>query len=437
MREKQSRLAGFHRLSPQERRAVAAEWGGLSSEDVEAWTTGGLSLEAADRMIENVVGLQAFPVGVAVNLRLDGRDRLAVLAIEEPSVVAGLSNAARLLRFGDGIRTFADPALMIAQIQVLDVPDPEEAAARIRGAETELLEAADAVDPLLVRAGGGARRVETRTLDSLGPEDPVGSMFVVHLLVDVRDAMGANAVNSMAEALAPRIEALTGGRVRLRILSNLADRRLVRAEGRVPVERLGGRGAEGPEVARGIVEASVFAERDPYRAATHNKGIMNGIDGLLLAAGQDWRAVEAGAHAYAARSGRYTALATWRLEDSELVGRLELPMAVGTVGGVVKVHPVVQANLKVMEVSSASDLARLAAAVGLAQNLAALRALATEGIQRGHMRLHARNLAAAVGARPDEVDRVVALMLECGEVHAAGAERALAAVRGGDSGGGP
>ncbi len=426
---KTSRKPGFHKLSYEERLDFVASWGGLDESRRAAILSGGLELDAADRMIENVVGRLGLPMGVGLNLLVNGRERLVLMAIEEPSVVAGMSHAAKMLRDGGGVTVQVSEPVMIAQIQILDA-DPDRAVAALEQARAEILHRANEVDPILVRVGGGARDMEVRVLAPSGPSDPVGAMVVVHLLVDVRDAMGANAVNSMAETLAPFIEDLTGGRVRLRILSNLADRRLLRAEGRVPIASLAGRGTDPQDVARGIVEASVFAERDPYRAATHNKGIMNGIDAVLLATGQDFRAVEAGAHAYAARSGRYSALATWRIDGDDLVGRLEMPMAVGTVGGVVKTHPAVAAALQVMEVEGASDLAALVGAAGLAQNLAALRALASEGIQRGHMKLHARNLAVAAGAGPDQVGAVVDWMVGHGKVTASGAAEALEVISG-------
>ena len=432
-----SRLKGFHKLSREERLDRVALLADLGRDEAQSLVSGGMDLDLADQMIENVVGRLGLPLGVGVNLTVNGRDRLVVMVIEEPSVVAGMSHAAKLMRGEGGIRVDLDPPIMIAQIQVLDVPDAEKAAAAVQAAKAELLAHANGLDPLLVRVGGGALDMEVRHLvpletgadgdDALA--DPLGPMLVVHLLVDVRDAMGANAVNTMAEGLAPSIEKLTGGRVRLRILSNLADRRLVRASGSVPVDDLEGHGMTGRDVAEGIVEASVYAERDPYRAATHNKGIMNGVDAVLLATGQDFRAVEAGAHAYAARSGRYRALSRWRIEGDRLVGRLEMPMAVGTVGGVVKVHPTVRAALRVMEVLKAADLAELAASAGLAQNLAALRALAAEGIQSGHMRLHARNLAVAAGASAEEVDLVIQEMVNSASMTAAGAASILERLR--------
>jgi len=391
----------------------------------------GLSLEVADRMVENVVGVFGLPMGVGVNLKINGRDQLVPMVVEEPSVVAGLSHGAKFLRTGRGIETETTEPLMIGQVQVLDVLDMKRAIAALERATPELLEAANRLDPALLAAGGGAKSIETRVLEPMEHDDPLGTMLVVHLLVNVCDAMGANAINTMVEKLAPRIAALTEGRVRLRILSNLADRRLVTARGCVPFELLGkGNALLGREIAHGIEEASVLAERDPYRAATHNKGIMNGIDAFLVATGQDWRAVEAGAHAYAARKGRYTALSRWRVRDDGLRGEITLPMAVGTVGGVLRTHPAVQAAVhNVLKITTASELGCVAAACGLTQNLAALRALATEGIQRGHMGLHARNVAASVGAEGTEIDRLAKELTHEGAYDAAAASAALTRIR--------
>jgi hydroxymethylglutaryl-CoA reductase len=425
-----SRLKGFHKLPVEERQKLLAERFDLNEEEVSVLArSGALSLEAADRMIENAIGVIPVPLGLGVNLRIDGRDRLVLMAVEEPSVLAGLSNAAKRLRAGQGIVTETTDPVMIAQIQLLDVPDPQKAEKAILDAKNEIVELADQSDTPLIDAGGGARDLEVRHLEPMGDDDPIGPMVVVHLLVDVRDAMGANAVNTMAEGLAGRLAELSGGRARLRILSNLADRRLVTAKGTVPIDQLSCFGRSGADVAKGIEEASVFAERDPYRAATHNKGVMNGIDAVLLATGQDYRAVEAGAHSYASRIGRYTSLTKWRVRGDELTGEITLPMAVGTVGGVVGVHPTVKLAHKIMEIESASDLARVAASVGLTQNLGAIRALAVEGIQRGHMRLHARNLAVAAGAEPSEVDAVVDWMARQKRVDVTGARDGLAAVR--------
>ncbi len=422
-----SALPGFYKVSIEQRRARLAEAVGLEPEALEVLAAGeGLSDDQADRMVENVIGVMGLPLGLCVNLLVDGQECLVPMCIEEPSVVAAASFASKLLRAGGGVATEVTPPLMIGQIQVLDVPRPEEARRAVLEAKAELLVRANKGHPRLVAAGGGAVDVEVHELAPLGPHDPCGPMTVVHLVTDVQDAMGANAINSMCERLAPRIEEITGGRVGLRILSNLTDRRRVLARGRVPFEVLQGRGGESPEaLARSIEEASVFAERDPYRAATHNKGIMNGVDSVLLAFGQDFRAVEAGAHAYAARDGRYTALARWRVQGEALVGELDIPMAVGTVGGVTKVHPTVRVARRVAAIDHAAQLASITAAVGLAQNLSALRALAAEGIQKGHMRLHARNVAVEAGALGEDVDAVAKAIALRGEVSLAAAQAEL------------
>lgn len=402
-----SRWPGFYKLSLEERLARISKESRLRPETREhLGQDSGLPARTADQMVENCIGTFGLPFGLGLNLRVDGVDRVVPMAIEEPSVVAGLGRAARLLRSGPGITSERSDPVMIGQIQILDVPDPAAARERLLCARSDLLEQANALDPVLLRVGGGARDLEVRLLPPEGPDDPVGMMLVVHLLVDVRDAMGANVVNTMCERLAPRVADLTGGRALLRILSNLADRRLVTVTGRVALDRLilGDGGASGRQVAQAVQEASVFAERDPYRAATHNKGIMNGVDAVLVALGQDWRAVEAGAHAYAARSGRYRAMTRWRVEGDDLVGTFTLPLAVGTVGGVTREHPTVRAAFDLTDVRNAKELSALVAAVGLAQNLAALLALVTHGIQRGHMRLHARKLGAALGATDLELD---------------------------------
>ena len=429
-RDRSSRLPGFYRLSVPERQSILAERCDLSLSELAALAGDvGLTMAQAERMSENVVGRLALPLGVCVNLRVDRRDRFVPMAIEEPSVVAAASHAAKLLRACGGVRTERTPPVMIGQVQLLDVPDHEAAAAAIHAARGSLLEEAASLDPVLVvGAGGGPRDLEVRWLPP-SEDDPVGPMLVVHVLVDVRDAMGANAVNTICEGLAPTLERLTGGRARLRILSNLADRRLVVARGEVPIAQFAAKEAAALALTRGIEEASAFAERDPYRAATHNKGILNGIDAALVAFGQDWRAVEAGAHAFAARGGRYTALSRWRLRGDRLAGRLELPLAVGVIGGVVRVHPTVRAALRIAAVTDAGDLASLVASVGLAQNLAALRALAGEGIQHGHMRLHARNVASEAGARGAEVAAIAAAIADAGTVTRAAAQAALRRAR--------
>ncbi len=403
-----SRISGFYRKSIEERVAIAAEKADLTAEEVELLGSGGgLTLDVADRMIENVVGTMAYPLGLAVNFRVNGRDRLVPMAIEEPSVVAAASNMARLMREGDGIEAGCTDPVMIGQIQILDVPDVGAAKKAVTEAKGELIELANQQDPVLVRFGGGARDIQLREVDS-----EAGKMLVLHLLVDCRDAMGANAVNTMCEVLAPVVEKLTEGRVLLRIISNLADNRLARAEAVVKKEAIGGE-----QVVDDIVSAWAFADADPYRAATHNKGIMNGIVAVALAFAQDHRALEAGAHAYAARDGRYRSLTTWsKNEDGDLVGVLEVPMAIGIVGGATRTHPVARLCLKLMGVSKATELAEVMASVGLAQNLGALRALVQEGIQHGHMRLHARNLVVMAGAEGDLVDRAVEALVESGEI---------------------
>jgi hydroxymethylglutaryl-CoA reductase len=409
-----SRLSGFYNRPVEERLALLGEQVGLDAEEVAILGEAGLGLDRANQMIENVVGVHALPLGIATNFLINGRDVLVPMAIEEPSVVAGASLAAKLARAGGGFRAHASEPVMIGQMQVLDLADAWSARFELLSQKPRLLEAADKVDPVIVGLGGGARDVKVRVFE----DSPVGPMLVVHLLYDCRDAMGANAINTAAERLAPLVEEITGGRVVLRILSNLADRRLARTRCTIPLEALAFGDFDGLHVARGIVEAWAFAAVDPYRATTHNKGIMNGIDAVLIATGNDWRAVEAGAHAYAARSGHYTSLSTWNLDEGAggLVGTLELPLVVGTVGGATRVHPTARVALKILGVKSARELAAIIAAVGLAQNLAALRALATEGIQRGHMGLHARQVALAAGATDQDVTRVAEQMVREGVI---------------------
>ena len=374
---------------------IAREWAGLDDAELTALRDAGLSMAAADLMIENVVGRFALPFAVATNFRINGRDYLAPMVVEEASVVAACSYAAKLFRQGGGFTASADEPIMIGQLQVLDLADLDAAVEAIMERKTEILERANQASGSIVARGGGAIDLQERSLRNTA----VGDMLILHLHVDVRDAMGANAVNTAVERIAPLIESLCGGRVNLRILSNLSDRRLTRASGAIPQEALATDDATGTEVVRWIIEAAAFAEADPYRAATHNKGIMNGIDAIALATGNDWRAVEAGAHAYAARSGQYESLTTWSLDDAgDLRGEIELPLALGIVGGATRTHRCAQTALKLLGVHSAQELAQVAAAVGLAQNLAAMRALATEGIQAGHMRMHARQLALAAGS---------------------------------------
>ncbi len=422
-----SRLPGFYNRTPEERLRLIAEEAQLTTEE-QAILGGalGLELEQAAHMIENVVGRHALPLGIATNFVVNGREVLVPMVIEEPSVVAGLSFAAKLAREGGGFRAESDPPRMIGQIQLLDVPSLTETRERILAAKASLLELANARDPVLVRLGGGAQDLQVRLLD----ETTVGPMLVVHLVHDVRDAMGANAVNTACEGIAPELERLSGGRVGLRILSNLADQRLARARCRVPATSLAMEGLSPAEAVQRILEAQAFAEADPYRATTHNKGIMNGIDAVVLATGNDWRAIEAGAHAYAARSGRYTSLSTWRRDgQGHLVGTLELPLALGIVGGATRVHPTARVALKILGIETARALAEVVVSVGLAQNFAALRALATEGIQRGHMGLHARQIAIAAGATGDEIEAVARRMVAEGEIGSEAAARILADLR--------
>lgn len=383
-----SRLPGFYNLPLEQRLAKVVEVGDLNNETRAALLgERGLTLELADNLIENVIGIFSLPLGVAVNFIVNQREVLVPMVIEEPSVIAGASHMAKLARAGGGFTARTTEPEMIAQIQILDVPDIEAASQQLLQHKDELLAKADQVDQVISHLGGGARDLEIRTLH----ETPVGTMLVVHLIYDTRDAMGANVINSVAETLAPTIENLTGGRAHLRILSNLADRRLAYAHCRIPAKELAFGQFSGDQVRDGIIEAWAFAAADSYRAATHNKGIMNGVDAVLIATGNDWRAVEAGAHAYAARDGGYTSLSRWRATNQgALEGTLEMPLAVGTVGGATRVHPGAKACLRLMGVSNARELAEVVVSVGLAQNLAALRALATEGIQRGHMELHAR-----------------------------------------------
>jgi len=402
-----SRIPGFYNLPPEERLRIVAEFAGLTDEEKKALLGKTFGIDDANRMIENVVGIWPLPLGIATNFVVNGKDVLVPMAIEEPSVVAAASNAAKIARIKGGFTAEVSGSEMIGQVQLVDVPDPETAVEKIRGAEEELLSIANSRDPVLIKFGGGAKRIEARVVDTSG-----GKMVVVHLVVDVKDAMGANAVNTMAEAIAHHLEDLSGGRALLRIISNLAVYRVAKARAVFDREALGGEG-----VVDSIIKAFALADADPYRCATHNKGIMNGVSAVVRATGNDTRAVEAGAHAYASRDGRYRSLTRYyKNEDGDLVGEIEIPVAVGVVGGATRAHPVARACIKILGVKTASELGEILAAVGLAQNLAALRALVTEGIQRGHMRLHARNIAAQAGAVGDEIDVVARKMVERGEI---------------------
>ncbi|GAV35588.1 3-hydroxy-3-methylglutaryl-coenzyme A reductase [Roseomonas sp. TAS13] len=417
-----ARISGFHKMSAEERLAQVAAFAGLDAAMTEQLgKAGNIDPHLADHMIENVISTISIPVGIATNVKVDGRDVLVPMATEESSVVAAVCNSARQCYDAGGFITSMSGTDMIAQIQMVGVPNPEDARIRILERKDEIAAICNDCDPMLLKLGGGFRDVEVRLIDSKS-----GPMVVTHIVVDTRDAMGANAVNTMAERLAPRIEAWGGGKVYLRILSNLADRRLARARAVWPVEAIGG-----PAVRDGMISAYHFAEADPYRASTHNKGIMNGISAVVLATGNDTRAVEAGAHTYAARKGRYTSLTSWESDqDGNLVGTIELPLAVGLIGGATKIHPTAQACLKILGVTSAEELARIMAAVGLAQNFGAMKALATVGIQQGHMSLHANNVAIAVGAVGGEVARLARILIEKKQVRQDVALAELAKLRG-------
>uniref|UniRef100_A0A7C3YPQ1 Hydroxymethylglutaryl-CoA reductase, degradative n=1 Tax=Geoglobus ahangari TaxID=113653 RepID=A0A7C3YPQ1_9EURY len=414
-----SRIPGFYKLSVEERIKKVAEFCGLSEEDKKLLLERGLPLEIADRMIENVIGTFELPFGIATNFLIDGKDHLIPMVIEEPSVVAAASNAAKMAREGGGFFTDYTGDIMIGQIQVTRLKDPYAAKFEVLRNKDEIIERANECDPILVKLGGGCKDVEARVIDTIR-----GKMLIVHLIVDVKDAMGANAVNTMCEKVAPLIQSITGGKVYLRIISNLAVYRLARAKAVFKKDVIGGE-----EVVEGIMEAYAFAEADPFRCATHNKGIMNGISAVVIATGNDFRAVEAGAHSYAALRG-YKPLTTYEVnENGDLVGTIELPLAVGTIGGATKVNPLAKLSLKILGVERAEQLARIIAAVGLAQNFAALRALVTEGIQRGHMELHARNVAIMAGAVGDEIDRVVEGMLKEGVIRIDKAKEILEKIR--------
>lgn len=422
-----SRLENYRNLEPAERIAALAKAAGLTADEVALIANpGALPLARANGMIENVVGTFEVPFGIATNFEINGRDYLIPMAVEEPSVVAAASYMARIARGCGGFVTSSSLPLMRAQVQVIGTTDPYGARLRLLAGRDEIVAAANAKDKVLIGLGGGCRDIEVHVF----PETPRGAMVVMHLIVDVRDAMGANTVNTMAETVAPIVERLTGGEVRLRILSNLADLRVARASVSLTAEALMTERFSGERMIEGILDAYTFAVVDPYRATTHNKGIMNGIDPVVVATGNDWRAIEAGAHAYAARSGRYTSLTTWELaKDGRLTGTLEMPMALGLVGGATKTHPLAQLSLKILGVASAQELAEVTVAVGLAQNMAALRALATEGIQRGHMALHARNIAIVAGAAGAEIDAIARQMAQEKDVRTDRAQALLAALR--------
>ena len=423
-----SRLPDFRALTPAQRLHEIGRAAGLTADDLALLATpGALPLALADGMIENVIGTFELPMGVAANFVINGRDVLVPMVVEEPSVVAAASFMAKLVRECGGFETSSTEPLMRGQVQLLGVTDPYGARQALLRHRTEILELANSRDKVLIGLGGGCRDIEVHVFD----DAPRGAMVVMHLIVDVRDAMGANTVNTMAEAVSPLVEKITGGTVRLRILSNLADLRLARARVRLTPEVMATAEHSGERIIEGIVDACSFAVIDPYRAATHNKGIMNGIDPVIVATGNDWRAVEAGAHAYACRGGRYTSLTRWEKDASgALVGTIEMPMPVGLVGGATKTHPLARLALRILGVQSAQELGEVAVAVGLAQNLGALRALSTEGIQRGHMALHARNIALVAGATGEEIDRISRQMAQEHDVRVDRALALLAEIRG-------
>lgn len=400
--KRSSSIASFYKLPVEERLRIVKEFASLTSEEAQTLASGTMPSATAQRMIENVISMFPIPLGIATNFLVNGRDYLVPMAIEEPSVVAAASNAAKMTRPTGGFTATSTEPVMISQIQIVKCPSPKDAEKEILSARKEILEKANQQDPTLVSMGGGAKDLRVRILPS-----QVGILVIVELLVDCRDAMGANVVNTMAEAVAPMLEKISKGQARLRIISNLADRRIAKAATTVSKEALGGE-----DIVDGIVEAYAFAAADLYRCATHNKGVMNGITAVCLATGNDTRAIEAGAHAYAARSGHYSPLTIWKKDSKgNLVGTIEIPAAVGIIGGVTAVHPMAKICLKILGVKTARELGEVMASVGLAQNMAALRALAAEGIQKGHMSLHARNIAAMAGAQGDLIELVADKMV--------------------------
>jgi len=416
---KSSKISGFYKLPVEKRVEFVKKFSDLSEEEVNLFSSS-LSIEVADRMIENVLGTFELPLGVAVNFLINGKDFLIPMAIEEPSVVAAASNAAKIARVKGGFKTDCSKPLMIGQIQILNVKDVADASQKIMSHKKEILRLANAQDKILIDLGGGAKDLEVRILNS-----PLGKMIIVHLIVDVRDAMGANAVNTMCEALAPSLEEITSGKVRLRILSNLADKRIVKAKAVFDKEMMGGEYA-----VDAFLESYTLATIDPYRAATHNKGVMNGIDALIIATGNDFRAIEAGAHAYAARNGRYTSLTTYHKDkNGDLIGAIELPLAVGIVGGAANMHPKARLCRKILGIKTAQELAEVAACLGLAQNFAAVFALSTVGIQKGHMSLHAKNIAVMAGAEDKEIDKVAEQMIKENKIKLDRAKEILEEIR--------
>lgn len=414
---RRSDISGFHKLTPVERRAKVKEFADLTEEEVKLLDqTGALGMDVADRMIENVVGTTQLPIGIATNFLINGKDYLVPMCIEEPSVVAAASNAAKLARSSGGFKVSSTDPVMIGQIQLVNLPDPEDAIKKINAKRHELIKLANDQDPILVKYGGGVRDIETRIIDS----PVIGKMIVIHMKVDVRDAMGANAINTMAEALAPVLEEMTGGKVRLRIISNLAVHRTAKAEAVWKKEVIG------EDTVQGVIDGYALAAADRFRCATHNKGIMNGIDAVVIATGNDFRAVEAGAHAYAARNGCYEPLTRYTKDkNGDLHGEIEIPVAVGIVGGATRSHPIAQMARKILRLHSARELGEVMAAVGLAQNFAALRVLSTTGLQAGHMKLHAKNVAIAAGAKGDQIDKVAQKMADSKTINGDAARQIL------------
>lgn len=413
---KTSRIPGFYKMTVSERKKMISEIHDLSDEDYHVLDGEALSTDIADNMIENVVGTYSLPLGLGLNFLINGKNYTVPMAVEEASVVASASYIAKIVRDTGGFETEATDRVMIGQIQVIGSPDLQAAQEAIMREKDSLLQQANEAYPSIVARGGGAENLEVRILNEAA-DSVYQQMLVVHIYVNTRDAMGANMVNTMVESLAPSVEKLTKGKVYLRILSNLADRCLARAKCVIPPHLLGSEGFSGEEVRDGIVLAYEFADSDPYRATTHNKGIMNGIDPVVIATGNDWRAVEAGAHAYAARDGAYRSMTTWSVDDEgNLVGELELPMSIGTVGGATRVHPMAKLALEILDVKSAGELSQVIVAVGLAQNLGALKALVTDGIQKGHMALHSRSVAVAAGATGEMVDRIAKELIEANDI---------------------
>lgn len=431
METKNSRISGFYQKTLEERLAIITQWANLP-DDAQNILKGsmGLSLDQAGHMIENAIGRYSLPLGIGTNFLINNKDYLVPMVIEEPSVVAAVSNAAKMFRAGGGFISHSDEPIMIGQIQILDIDSPELIKRKILAKKSFLLEEANKVGGSIIKRGGGARDIEIRIFENTS----IGHMLIVHLLYDTREAMGANAVNTATEHLAPFLEGITGGRVNLRILSNLADKRKAYVKGIIPAELLARNGISAEKAVQSIIEAGVFAEVDPYRATTHNKGIMNGIDAVILATGNDWRAVEAGAHAYAARRGRYTSLTKWwKDDDGNLHGSIELPLAVGTVGGATRVHPTAGVALQILGNPGSQELSEIMACVGLAQNFGAIRALATEGIQHGHMRMHARQLAVAAGANSDDVIKIAQQLITENNIRLQRAQEIVAELKGSQS----